>query len=132
VATDLIHHLWCQHDEKYGAKFPKEPHRSKKNCLFQHTKQNEADDSSCLNEKIEIIRQHSSAENYASFPLNYADHSKQIDKINGYQTQLSQNEQIKFNLIQDDRNFYHDEGTMLMRNRSNQNIQNIGAPSTKV
>jgi len=117
VATDLIHHLWCQHDEKYGAKFPKEPHRSKKNCLFQ---------------KIEIIRQHSSAENYASFPLNYADHSKQIDKINGYQTQLSQNEQIKFNLIQDDRNFYHDEGTMLMRNRSNQNIQNIGAPSTKV
>jgi len=72
------------------------------------------------------------AENYASFPLNYADHSKQIDKINGYQTQLSQNEQIKFNLIQDDRNFYHDEGTMLMRNRSNQNIQNIGAPSTKV
>ncbi len=67
MATDLIHHLWCQHDEKYGAKFPKEPHRSKKNCLFQHTTQNEADDSSCLNEKIEIIRQHSSANQSKKF-----------------------------------------------------------------
>jgi hypothetical protein len=35
--------------------FPKEPHRSKKNCLFQHTKQNEADDSSCLNEKMKLL-----------------------------------------------------------------------------
>jgi hypothetical protein len=61
VATDLIHHLWCQHDEKYGAIFLKEPHRSKKNCLFLHTTQHQTDDSSCSNEKIEIIRQHGSA-----------------------------------------------------------------------
>lgn len=28
VATDLIHKLWCQHNEKYGAMFPQEPHIS--------------------------------------------------------------------------------------------------------
>lgn len=28
VATDLIHKLWCQHNVKYGAMFPQEPHIS--------------------------------------------------------------------------------------------------------
>lgn len=37
VATDLIHQLWCQHDEKYGFLFPNEPHaNSKRACLFNH------------------------------------------------------------------------------------------------
>ncbi len=38
VATDLIHHLWCQHDEKYGYLFLDEPHQSKTPCLFKHCK----------------------------------------------------------------------------------------------
>lgn len=38
VATDLIHQLWCQHDEKYGFLFPNEPHaNSKRACLFNHS-----------------------------------------------------------------------------------------------
>ena len=38
VATDLIHNLWCQHDEKYGFLFPDEPHAmEKKACIFNHT-----------------------------------------------------------------------------------------------
>ena len=38
VATDLIHQLWCQHDEKYGHLFPDEPHQSKRPCTFIHSK----------------------------------------------------------------------------------------------
>ncbi len=38
VATDLIHHLWCQHHEKYGTLFPDEPHQSKTPCNFEHKK----------------------------------------------------------------------------------------------
>ena len=38
VATDLIHQLWCQHDEKYGHLFPDEPHNSKRSCLFNHSR----------------------------------------------------------------------------------------------
>lgn len=38
VATDLIHHLWCQHHEKYGTLFPDEPHQSKTACEFKHEK----------------------------------------------------------------------------------------------
>ena len=26
VATDLIHKMWCQHNDKYGDMFPQEPH----------------------------------------------------------------------------------------------------------
>ena len=38
VATDLIHQLWCQHDEKYGHLFLDEPHQSKRPCTFIHSK----------------------------------------------------------------------------------------------
>ena len=41
VATDLIHQLWCQHHEKYGALFPDEPHHSKTPCVFEHEKKEE-------------------------------------------------------------------------------------------
>ncbi len=42
VATDLIHQLWCQHDEKYGYMFPDEPHKSRhKKCAFPHSRINE-------------------------------------------------------------------------------------------
>ena len=42
VATDLIHQLWCQHDEKYGEQFFNEPHQSTVKCTFEHTKKDEA------------------------------------------------------------------------------------------
>ena len=38
VATDLIHQLWCQHDDKYGHLFLDEPHQSKRPCTFIHKK----------------------------------------------------------------------------------------------
>ena len=41
VATDLIHQLWCQHDEKYGDQFFNEPHQSTVKCTFEHTKKEE-------------------------------------------------------------------------------------------
>jgi len=36
VATDLIHQLWCQHDDCYGYMFPNEPHQSCHTCRFKH------------------------------------------------------------------------------------------------
>ncbi len=36
VATDLIHQLWCQHDDHYGHMFPNEPHQSCNTCKFKH------------------------------------------------------------------------------------------------
>jgi len=41
VATDLIHQLWCQHDDKYGHLFPDEPHESTRiPCSFRHNTKN--------------------------------------------------------------------------------------------
>lgn len=44
VATDLIENLWCQHDEKYGALFPSEPHKAIKKCSFRHREEPKAHD----------------------------------------------------------------------------------------
>ncbi len=39
VATDLIHQLWCQHDQTYGHYFPNEPHSiNSSKCSFSHQK----------------------------------------------------------------------------------------------
>ena len=49
VATDLIHHLWCLHDDKYGHLFMNneihEPHNSKMQCLYEHKKKINNDDN---------------------------------------------------------------------------------------
>ena len=38
VATDVIHHLWCQHAEKYDRLFPGESHCTDLSipCVFEH------------------------------------------------------------------------------------------------
>lgn len=39
VATDLVHHLWCQHAENYDKLFPKDPHNIPDiPCPFDHKK----------------------------------------------------------------------------------------------
>jgi hypothetical protein len=42
VATDLVHQLWCQHDEKYGHYFKGEPHSlDSSKCEFSHKRNDE-------------------------------------------------------------------------------------------
>ena len=146
MATDLIHNLWCMHDEKYGANFPDEPHRSKKNCLFQHTYTRK--DEQIYNEKIDILRPNSNAGNYASFPVydqqtSTVSNPRQTDKINPYQTyqtQMSLTSQLVTSdphrtvLIQDENNFLNEESTSmpLIRKRIDPSSINIQIPSSKV
>jgi hypothetical protein len=53
VAIDLIHHLWCQHDETYGKQYPKWlPHMYVDDfvCLYKH--KNPPDLNNLCNGKI--------------------------------------------------------------------------------
>ena len=63
VATDLIHQLWCQHHEKYGYKFPNEPHKSNKECTFKHK----------INKNI---------------PINYYDNVRSMNRITSMDPEL--------------------------------------------
>ena len=57
VATDLIHHLWCQHADNYDKLFPRDPHNIPDiPCPFEHrrlahTKKTDNDDSPSAEKK---------------------------------------------------------------------------------
>lgn len=152
VATDLIHHLWCQHHEKYGHKFENEPHQSILPCLFDHSK-SKFFSSNAYNkpilEKPNINRLYETTGNYASFP-HVIENNQQTLGNNNISYKIPKNgeyfgidlnteklsapieNQSRLNSSDDgnEKNFLSDEKTNLIRKRENN--QNFNAPSTKV
>ena len=152
VATDLIHHLWCQHHEKYGHKFENEPHQSMLPCLFDHSKSKFFSSNSYnkpILEKPTINKLYETTGNYASFPhviensqhinLNSNSSNKVAKGGEYFGIDLSAENQLiplenqsRLNTIDDnnEKNFLSDEKTNLIRKR--ENTLNFNAPSTKV
>ncbi len=53
VATDLIHHLWCQHAENYENLFPSDPHSVPDvKCRFKHKKIKQSEEKPYDNENF--------------------------------------------------------------------------------
>lgn len=83
VATDLIHHLWCQHDEKYGHLFMtngiNEPHNSNRPCLFEHRKK----------ENLEEFNQFDIQSNRNIAYNNIISHHQNIERMTSFNETLS-------------------------------------------
>jgi hypothetical protein len=119
VATDLIHNLWCQHDEKYGCLFTEEgPHQSKTKCLFEHTKK------------------FGDPSNYASFGQVYEQNHKEIKYTQPVNTFLKGQEYFGIDpngALEMEKTLhspFNDENTVLIRKRESNANHELN--STKV
>lgn len=103
VATDLVHHLWCQHADNYDQCFQDDPHNVDDSfCQFEHKKKDKPKHNVRIDDNVQNLENN---RDYFSFPHVMAQPNEQeMDRINNLNTLQNLMNQLSYNRSASERN----------------------------
>lgn len=103
VATDLVHHLWCQHADNYDQCFQDDPHNVDDSfCQFEHKKKEKSKQNVQIADNVQIIENN---RDYFSFPHAMTQPNEhEMERINNLSTLQNLMNQLSYNRTASERN----------------------------